>query len=70
MKTETKLALSAMLMTLTADAMAQSGGPRQVMWMLSGGVVGGLIGFWLGLWWCRHCHDKQKGDKPGHPNDR
>jgi hypothetical protein len=69
MKTETRVAVAAILATVAADAMAQ-GGPRTVMWMIGGAVGGGILGFLLGLWWCRHCHDKQMGDKPHHLNDR
>lgn len=69
MKPQTRIALTLMLMTATADAMAQ-GSPRRVVYFLGGAVVGGLLGFLLGLWWCRRCNDKKKLDKPDHPNDR
>jgi hypothetical protein len=69
MKTDNKFIVALLLLTFTVDAMAQ-GSPGRVAWMIGGAIGGGLIGFLLGLWWCRHCHDKQRGDKPDHPNDR
>jgi hypothetical protein len=69
--TESRAAAVLALMTLTSDAMAQGGGsPRRVVYMLVGGVIGGIIGFLLGLWWCRHCHEKNRNDKGDKPNDR
>jgi hypothetical protein len=69
LKIDNKLALLVVLLTAAVDAMAQDGSPRRVMYMLSGGAVGGIVGFLLGLWWCRRCHDKKphdKLDKPTH----
>jgi hypothetical protein len=43
---------------------------HEATWLVAGGGLGGVIGFLLGLWWCRRCHEKKKGDKGDGPNDR
>jgi hypothetical protein len=63
-------AVGAALMTAALDAMAD-GGPRHVIWLIApAAAAGAAVGFLAGLWWCRRCHDKNKGDRGDHPNDR
>lgn len=66
MNATTRATLALFLFSAATDAFAQ-GAPRRVAFALGGAAIGGIIGFLLGLWWCRRCNDKKR-DKADQSN--